>query len=223
MIAEAGLAALWLAAALSLLQLFLGWAGLRTAAGGEPRDGAAALLRLVRPVAVAQGALAGIAFLLLIWLFLRTDLSVALVAANSHSAKPFLYKLAGAWGNHEGSMLLWVTVLAIAGAAVALFERRLRRDTLIATLAAQAAIGLGFYAFLLIASNPFTRSSPAPIEGNGLNPLLQDPGLAFHPPTLYFGYVGISVAFSFAVGALVTRDVGPAFARAMRPWVLAAW
>ena len=120
-------------------------------------------------------------------------------------------------------MLLWVTVLAVAGAAVALFERRLRQDTLIATLAAQAAIGLGFYAFLLFASNPFTRLVPVPVEGNGLNPLLQDPGLAFHPPTLYFGYVGISIAFSFAVGALITRDVGPAFARAMRPWVLGAW
>jgi cytochrome c-type biogenesis protein CcmF len=215
LIAEAGLALLWLAAALSLLQLVLGWAALRP--GGE------ALLAAVRPVAVAQGVLAGLAFACLIWLFLRTDLSVELVAANSHSAKPWLYKFAGAWGNHEGSMLLWVTVLAIAGGAVALLERRLRQDTLIATLAAQAAIGLGFYAFLLFASNPFTRLSPVPAEGNGLNPLLQDPGLAFHPPTLYFGYVGISIAFSFAVGALITRDVGPAFARAMRPWVLIAW
>jgi cytochrome c-type biogenesis protein CcmF len=215
MIAEGGLAALWLAAALSLLQLFLGIAALR--------PGGAHLLRVVRPLAVAQGLLAALAFLVLIWLFLRTDLSVQLVAANSHSAKPWLYKFAGAWGNHEGSMLLWVTVLAVAGAAVALLERRLRQDTLIATLAAQAAIALGFYAFLLMASNPFTRLSPVPVEGNGLNPLLQDPGLAFHPPTLYFGYVGISIAFSFAVGALVTRDVGPAFARAMRPWILAAW
>ena len=215
MIAEGGLAALWLAAALSLLQLLLGAAALRP--GNE------ALLRVVRPVAVAQGLLAAIAFAALIWLFLRTDLSVELVAANSHSAKPWLYKFAGAWGNHEGSMLLWITVLAVAGGIVALLERRLRQDTLIATLAAQAAIGLGFYAFLLFASNPFTRLSPTPVEGNGLNPLLQDPGLAFHPPTLYFGYVGISIAFSFAVGALVTRDVGSAFARAMRPWVLAAW
>ncbi|MDQ8754649.1 heme lyase CcmF/NrfE family subunit [Sphingosinicella sp. LHD-64] len=215
MIAEGGLASLWLAAALSLLQLFLGAAALRP--GGEQ------LLRAVRPVAMAQGVLAALAFLILIWLFLRTDLSVQLVAANSHSAKPWLYKFAGAWGNHEGSMLLWVTVLAVAGAIVALFERRLLKNTLAATLAAQAAIGLGFYAFLLFASNPFTRLSPVPVEGNGLNPLLQDPGLAFHPPTLYFGYVGISVAFSFAVGALVTRDVGPAFARAMRPWVLGAW
>jgi len=215
MIAEGGLAALWLAAALSLLQLFLGAAALRP--GGE------GLLRLVRPVAVAQGLLAGLAFLMLIWLFLRTDLSVRLVAANSHSMKPWLYKFAGAWGNHEGSMLLWVTVLAVAGGFVALLERRLPQKTLIATLAAQATIGLGFYAFLLFASNPFTCRFPVPAEGNGLNPLLQDPGLAFHPPTLYFGYVGISVAFSFAVGALITRDVGPAFARAMRPWVLGAW
>src|SRR3954467_5822460 len=120
-------------------------------------------------------------------------------------------------------MLLCGTVLAVAGAGVALFERRLRQDTLIATLAAQAMIGLGFYLYILIASNPFARLFPSPPDGNGLNPLLQDPGLAFHPPTLYIGYVGISVAFSFAVGALVTRDVGPAFARAMRPWVLGAW
>ncbi|HET9428588.1 MAG TPA: heme lyase CcmF/NrfE family subunit, partial [Allosphingosinicella sp.] len=230
MIAEAGLAALWLAAALSLLQLLLGGAvvGSSKALAGDENSGAVvesaeSLARVVRSVAVAQGVLASIAFLALIWLFLRTDLSVQLVAANSHSAKPWLYKFAGAWGNHEGSMLLWVTVLAVAGGAVALLERRLRRESLAATLAAQAAIGLGFYGFLLFASNPFTRLSPAPIEGNGLNPLLQDPGLAFHPPTLYFGYVGISVAFSFAVGALVTRDVGPAFARAMRPWVLGAW
>jgi cytochrome c-type biogenesis protein CcmF len=215
MIAELGLAALWLAASLSLLQLFFGIAALRP--GGDALAGA------VRPVAIVQAALVALAFLLLIQLFLRTDLSVALVAANSHSMKPWLYKFAGAWGNHEGSMLLWVTVLAVAGAAVALLERRLNERTLIATLAAQAAIGLGFYAFLLFASNPFERLDPAPAEGQGLNPLLQDPGLAFHPPTLYFGYVGISIAFSFAVGALVTRDVGPAFARAMRPWVLGAW
>jgi cytochrome c-type biogenesis protein CcmF len=214
-IAETGLAALWLAAAMSLLQLAFGIAALRPAG--------ADLLRAVRPVAVAQALLVGFAFLLLIQLFLRTDLSVALVASNSHSAKPWLYKFSGTWGNHEGSMLLWVAVLALAGAAVALFERKLEERTLVATLTAQAAIGLGFYAFLLFASNPFERLSPVPLDGKGLNPLLQDPGLAFHPPTLYFGYVGISIAFSFAVGALVTRDVGPAFARAMRPWVLAAW
>jgi cytochrome c-type biogenesis protein CcmF len=215
LIAELGLAALWLAAALSLLQLGVGAAALRP--GGE------ALRATVRPIAIVQGLLVAFSFLLLIQLFLRTDMSVKLIASNSHSMKPWLYKFAGTWGNHEGSMLLWVTILGVAGGAVALLERRIREDTLIATLAAQAAIGIGFYAFLLFASNPFERLNPAPVDGNGLNPLLQDPGLAFHPPTLYLGYVGISIAFSFAVGALVTRDVGPAFARAMRPWVLGAW
>ena len=213
MIAEAGLAALWLAAALALFQLlFAVVPGLR---GGG--------ILAARSLALAQGLLALIAFAALITVFVRTDTSVALVAANSHSAKPLLYKFAGTWGNHEGSMLLWVMVLALSGAALALFERRVSERMLVASLAAQAALGLGFYAFLLIASNPFARADPAPVEGNGLNPLLQDPGLAFHPPTLYIGYVGLSVAFSLAVGALITRDVGPALARAMRPWVLASW
>ncbi|MFA5966138.1 MAG: heme lyase CcmF/NrfE family subunit [Sphingomonas sp.] len=215
MIAEAGLAALWFAGALAALQLILAAIGIAKANA----DAMAA----VRPVAVVQGLLAVLAMALLITVFMRSDMSVLLVAENSHSDKPLLYKFAGAWGNHEGSMLLWVTILGVAGGAVALLEHRLDRRTLIATLGAQAAIALGFYAFLLFSSNPFARLNPAPVDGNGLNPLLQDPGLAFHPPTLYIGYVGISVAFSFAVGALVTRDVGPAFARAMRPWVLGAW
>ena len=219
MIAEMGLAALWLASALALLQMVLAVAGLRSRAEEQQR----VFLAAVRPVAVVQGVLAALSFGCLILVFLRSDMSVLLVAMNSHSAKPWIYKFAGAWGNHEGSMLLWVTVLGIAGAAIALLERRLREDTLVATLAAQALIALGFYAFLLVASNPFTRIFPVPVDGQGLNPLLQDPGLAFHPPTLYFGYVGLSVAFSFAVGALVQRDVGPKFARAMRPWVLGAW
>jgi cytochrome c-type biogenesis protein CcmF len=167
--------------------------------------------------------LTAVAFLLLIALFVRSDMSVELVVRNSHSLKPMLFKVAGAWGNHEGSMLLWLTILGLSGALVAIFEKRLRNDTLIATLAAQAALSLGFFAFLLFSSNPFKRLSVAPPDGQGLNPLLQDPGLAFHPPTLYIGYVGISVAFSFAVGALITREIGPAFARAMRPWVLGSW
>lgn len=219
MIAEAGLAALWFAAALALLQLVAAALGLRLKANASSND----LIAAVRPVAVVQGLLAALSFALLITLFVQSDMSVLLVAQNSHSAKPMLYKIAGAWGNHEGSMLLWVTVLALAGGAIALLERQLDRATLTATLGAQAAIALGFYAFLLIASNPFARLDPPALDGLGLNPLLQDPGLAFHPPTLYFGYVGLSVAFSFAVGAMVTGAVGPAFARAMRPWVLAAW
>jgi cytochrome c-type biogenesis protein CcmF len=148
---------------------------------------------------------------------------VKLVASHSHSAKPWLYKLAGSWGNHEGSMLLWVMILAVSGAAVALFEDRVSAAMKAATLSAQAAIGAGFYAFLLFASSPFERLIPAAKDGQGLNPVLQDPGLAFHPPTLYIGYVGLSVAFSFAVGALITKQVDARFARAMRPWVLAAW
>jgi cytochrome c-type biogenesis protein CcmF len=212
-IAEAGLAALWLAFSLALLQLGLAVAGNRL---GD-------LKTLVAPVAVAQGALTLLAFALLIWLFVRTDTSVQLVAANSHSAKPFIYRFSGTWGNHEGSMLLWVTILSVAGALLALAERRLPERSLRATLGAQALLALGFFGFLLIASNPFTRLDPAPLQGQGLNPLLQDPGLAFHPPTLYLGYVGLSVAFSLAVGALMTREVGPAMARAMRPWVLGAW
>ena len=120
-------------------------------------------------------------------------------------------------------MLLWVTILSVSGAAIAFLEKRIEVKTLSATLAVQGFLALGFFAFLLFSSNPFERMVPAPIEGAGLNPLLQDVGLAFHPPTLYFGYVGLSIAFSFAVGALLTNQVGPAFARAMRPWVLGAW
>jgi len=214
-IAELGLAALWLAAALAALQLL---AAALTLKGGDALLGA-----LVRPAAIVQGGLAALAFCALLLLFAETDLSVKLVAANSHSAKPLIFKIAGTWGNHEGSMLLWVTTMSAAGALIALVERRLPERTMIATLGAQAFVGLGFYAFLLFSSNPFERLDPPAPEGMGLNPLLQDIGLAFHPPTLYFGYVGLSIAFSFAVGALLTRQVTPDFARAMRPWVLGAW
>ncbi|MEJ7775984.1 MAG: heme lyase CcmF/NrfE family subunit [Sphingomicrobium sp.] len=213
MIAEVGLAALWLAAALSLLQAILGL-------GPEALKDSS---RPIRGVAVVQGALTAFAMLILVVLFARTDLSVALVADNSHSAKQMLYKLSGTWGNHEGSMLLWVTVLGASGAVLALLSRRLDERTFIAALGAQGALALGFFTFLLLASNPFARLDPAVAEGRGLNPLLQDPGLAFHPPTLYFGYVGLSVAFSLAVGALLTARVDRELARAMRPWVLGAW
>ena len=215
MIAEFGHAALWFAAALAALQLIAGSLAL-TQRG-------ASFAGIVRPVAVVQGLLALTAFVALIALFMRTDLSVKLVAMNSHSAKPLIYKVAGTWGNHEGSMLLWVAVMGLAGGFVALVERRLREDTLLATLAGQAFVSLGFYVFLLLASNPFERLPTPVAEGQGLNPLLQDLGLAFHPPTLYLGYVGLSIAFSFAIGALVTGEVGPVMARAMRPWVLGAW
>ena len=214
MIAESGLAALWLAAALSLLGLFLSVVHVR---GKLDAD------RAVRSLAIVQGVLCLFAFAMLLLVFARTDLSVALVAENSHSAKPLIYKIAGAWGNHEGSMLLWVTVLGLSGTALAAFSRQLPSRTLIAALGAQAALALGFHAFLLFASNPFARLDPPAVQGRGLNPLLQDPGLAFHPPTLYLGYVGLSVAFSLAVGAMLAGDVDRKLARAMRPWVLGAW
>ncbi|MBX7483892.1 heme lyase CcmF/NrfE family subunit [Qipengyuania qiaonensis] len=216
MIAELGLAALWLAAALAALQMVAGFMAVRD-------DGSSELVRLIRPAAIAQGVLVTFSFAMLVWLFAITDLSVKLVVSNSHSMKPLIFKLSGTWGNHEGSMLLWVMVMGLAGALIAAVERRLPERTMNATLAAQGVVSLGFYAFLLLSSNPFERlPTPAP-EGMGLNPLLQDIGLAFHPPTLYLGYVGLSVAFSFAVGALLTRQVTPNFARAMRPWVLGAW
>jgi len=214
MIAEAGLAALWLAAGLAAFQFFLMILALRSDVE---------VTRAMRSIAVVQGTLTLVAFGMLLLVFARSDMSVELVFANSNSAKPFIYKVAGTWGNHEGSMLMWVTILAVAGAFVALFSRRTGERTLIAGLGSQALLALGFYAFLLIASNPFARLSPAPPDGQGLNPLLQDPGLAFHPPTLYLGYVGLSVAFSLAVGALLTGEVDARLARAMRPWVLGAW
>ena len=214
MIAEAGLAALWLAAGLAAYQLVLMLLAFKSNFD---------VARPMRGVAVVQGLLTLLAFAMLLLVFARSDMSVALVFTNSHSDKPFVYKVAGAWGNHEGSMLMWVTILAVAGAFVALFSRRTSEKTLIAGLGSQAVLALGFYAFLLIASNPFARLNPAPPDGRGLNPLLQDPGLAFHPPTLYLGYVGLSVAFSLAVGALLTGEVDSRLARAMRPWVLGAW
>ena len=215
MIAELGHAALWLATALAVLQMVGGALGLRT--GNE------AIVALARPAAVVQAFLATLSFFLLLYAFAITDLSIKLVATNSHSMKPFIYKLTGTWGNHEGSMLLWVAVLALSGGLLAGLERRLPEKTMSATLSVQGFVALGFYSFLLISSNPFERLPlPAP-EGSGLNPLLQDIGLAIHPPTLYIGYVGLSVAFSLCMGALITKQVTPDFAKVMRPWVLAAW
>ncbi|HEV2593578.1 MAG TPA: heme lyase CcmF/NrfE family subunit [Sphingomicrobium sp.] len=214
MTAEAGLAALWFAAAFAAYQFLLMVLALRSEID---------VAGTMRAVAIVQGGLTLIAFASLVFLFASSDMSVALVVENSHSAKPFIYKIAGTWGNHEGSMLLWVTILSVAGAALALFGRRMGERTLLAALGSQAILALGFYAFLLIASNPFARLVNPPSDGQGLNPLLQDPGLAFHPPTLYLGYVGLSVAFSLAVGALLTGEVDSRLARAMRPWVLGAW
>ena len=215
MIAELGLAALWLSAALAVLQMVSGALGLR--------DGASQHALYARPAAVVQAFLATLAFFLLLYAFAVTDLSIKLVATNSHSAKPFIYKLTGTWGNHEGSMLLWIAVLALSGGLLGGLERRMPEKTMSATLMVQGFVALGFYAFLILSSNPFERLPVPAVEGSGLNPLLQDIGLAIHPPTLYIGYVGLSVAFSLAMGALITRQVTPEFAKVMRPWVLGAW
>ena len=213
MIVEAGHAALWLAASFALLQAAAPWL--------PETDGRWS--SLARPAAIAQGLLVIVAMGALMHAFVVSDFSVKLVASHSHTLKPMLYKVTGVWANHEGSMLLWVFVMALAGGCVALAGSPMGERFRARVLSVQGIIALGFYAFLLGVSNPFARIAPAPTEGNGLNPLLQDPGLAFHPPMLYAGYVGLSVAFAFAVAALMERRVGPQWAAAVRPWVLAAW
>jgi cytochrome c-type biogenesis protein CcmF len=181
------------------------------------------LRALTAPAALAQFALLSLAFLILIRAYVLSDFSVENVWANSHSAKPLLYKISGAWGNHEGSMLLWVLILALFGAAVAVFGTNLPARLKSNVLAVQGSIGVAFLAFIITTSNPFARLAPAPFEGQGLNPILQDPALAFHPPLLYTGYVGFSMAFSFAIAALIEGQIGAAWARWVRPWTLAAW
>src|SRR5260221_7391103 len=155
--------------------------------------------------------------------YVTSDFSISNVANNSHTAKPLIYKISGVWGNHEGSMMLWILVMALFGCPVGWFGGNLRPTLRARTIAIQGLIGAAFIAFILFTSNPFIRIIPAPLEGNGLNPLLQDPGLAFHPPMLYLGYVGFSLTFSFAVAALIEGRVDPAWARWVRPWTLAAW
>ncbi len=175
------------------------------------------------PAAMTQALLAIASFSALTYAYVVSDFSVLNVAANSHSQKPMLYKISGVWGNHEGSMMLWVLILALYGLAVAVFGRNLPPSLKARVLGIQALIALGFYLFILYTSNPFERVFPPPMDGRGLNPLLQDPGLAFHPPLLYLGYVGFSIAFSFAIAALIEGRVDAAWARWVRPWTLAAW
>ena len=215
MIAEIGHFALILAFVLSLVQSTI------------PHYGAvkrhAALMAVAQSTAIGQLVFLVAAFICLTVAFIVSDFSVQLVAMNSHSDKPLAYKIAGVWGNHEGSMLLWVLILGIFGGAVAIFGKNLPKTLLARTLAVQGLIGAAFLAFILFTSNPFIRLDPAPLNGNGLNPLLQDPGLVSHPPFLYMGYVGFSIAFSFAIAALIEGKVEPAWARWVRPWTLAAW
>ncbi len=215
MIVEFGHFALILALAVALVQTVVPLWGARIDSGR--------MMAVARPAAVAQVGLIGLSFLCLTWAYVTSDFSVLNVATNSHSTKPMIYKISGVWGNHEGSMLLWVLMLAGFGAAVALFGGNLPERLRATVLSVQASIALAFCLFIVATSNPFLRLSPAAAEGNGLNPVLQDPALAFHPPFLYAGYVGFSIAFSFAVAALIEGRQDAAWARWVRPWTLAAW
>jgi cytochrome c-type biogenesis protein CcmF len=183
----------------------------------------AGLMAVGQGAAVAQFVLIAASFAVLVNAYVTSDFSLATVVENSQSTKPLLYKITGVWGNHEGSMVLWVFILSLFGAAVALFGENLPPGLRARVLAVQGMIGVGFLTFIVFTSNPFLRVYPAPLDGNGMNPVLQDPGLAFHPPFLYLGYVGFSVAFSFAVAALIEGRVDAAWARWVRPWSLAAW
>ena len=215
MIAEFGHYALVMALAIALLQAIL------PMVGAQRQD--PALMAFADYAAVGQWVCVLIAFAALTHAFVTSDFSVLVVAENSHTLKPMLYKVAGVWGNHEGSLLLWIQMLALFGVAVALLGRNIPPALKARALAVQAFISCGFLLFILLTSNPFRRLDPPPMDGNGLNPLLQDPGLAFHPPMLYLGYVGFSMAFSFAVAALIEGKIDAAWARWMRPWTLVAW
>jgi cytochrome c-type biogenesis protein CcmF len=215
MIAEAGHYALVLALALALIQAVVPIVGARL------RD--PALMNVARSAALAQLLFAGASFAALVMLHVSSDFSVVNVFENSHSQKPLIYKITGVWGNHEGSMLLWVSILALFGGMVAAFGNNLPRSLRAHVLAVQAWIASAFYLFILITSNPFLRLGNPPIEGRDLNPVLQDIGLAVHPPMLYLGYVGFSISFSFAVAALIEGRIDAAWARWVRPWTLVAW
>ncbi len=180
-------------------------------------------MAVAEPAATAQFLLTAFSFGALMHAFIVSDFSLKLVVDNSHSAKPMLYKISGTWGNHEGSMLLWVLILALFGAMAAWFGGNLPPTLRARVLAVQSSIAVAFFAFILFTSNPFLRLVVPPFDGQDLNPLLQDPGLAFHPPFLYLGYVGLSICFSFAVAALIEGRVDAAWARWVRPWTLAAW
>lgn len=215
MIAELGHFALALALALSIAQSFVGLLGARWAD--------ARLMGATGPLAAGILIATGGAFACLIWSFVTNDTTVANVVMNSHSAKPLLYKVSGSWGSHEGSMVLWVLILALCGGAVAAFGQGLPSVLHARVQAVLALVGVGFLAFILATSNPFDRVWPPAPDGQGLNPILQDPGLAFHPPLLYLGYVGFAVTFAFAVAALLEGRVDAAWGRWVRPWALAAW
>ncbi|MEI2384670.1 heme lyase CcmF/NrfE family subunit [Breoghania sp. JC706] len=215
MIVELGHFALVLALAVSIVQSVVPVWGART------RD--ERLMAVAAPVAGVQFLMVGLAFAALTSAYLTSDFSVLNVWQNSHSDKPILYRISGVWGNHEGSMLLWVLILSLFGALVAAFGRTMPATLKANVLGVQGWISLAFLAFILFTSNPFIRIPNPPMEGQDLNPILQDPGLAIHPPLLYLGYVGFSITFSFAAAALLDGRIDAAWARWVRPWILIAW
>ena len=215
MIAELGHYALMLALGLALIQGTMPIVGVRS---NDP-----VLMSMAAPTALAQFAFVAIAFGALAVCYVTSDFSVLNVYENSNSAMPLIYRLTSVWGNHEGSMMLWVFILTLFGALVAAFGTNLPLGLKATALAVQAWIAAAFHLFILVTSNPFLRIADAPFEGRDLNPVLQDPGLAFHPPLLYLGYVGFSIAFSFAIAALIEGRIDAAWARWVRPWVLGAW
>ena len=215
MIAELGHYALVLALAVAIVQATLPLWGART--------GDAALMSMAAPAALLQLLLIGLSFAALVNAHVTSDFSLVNVVENSHSLKPMLYKVTGVWGNHEGSMLLWVTILALFGGLVAAFARNLPASMKASVLSVQALVTIAFLLFILITSNPFARLDPPMVEGQDLNPVLQDIGLAIHPPMLYLGYVGFSIAFAFAAAALIEGRIDAAWARWVRPWILTAW
>jgi len=215
MITELGHFALILAFAVAILQSTVPLVGAQKGWGGW--------MAVAAPAATVQFVLIAFSFAALTQAFVTSDFSLEVVWANSHTDKPMLYKVSGVWGNHEGSMLLWVLILALFGASAGWFGGQLPPRLRARVLAVQGMIGVAFLAFILFTSNPFARLALPPFNGKDLNPLLQDPGLAFHPPFLYLGYVGLSMAFSFAVAALIEGRVDAAWARWVRPWTLAAW
>ena len=215
MIAEIGHFSLILALAVALVQAVLPMVG-------AARNNAA-WMATAAPTALVQLACIATAFGCLMTAFVTSDFTVANVMQNSNSLQPMIYKVSATWGNHEGSMVLWVLILAVFGAMVAAFGGNLPPSLKARVLSVQSMTGVGFLLFILLTSNPFERVIPAPLDGRDLNPLLQDPGLAFHPPMLYVGYVGFSMAFSFAIAALIEGKVDAAWARWVRPWTLVAW
>ncbi|CDX55739.1 heme lyase, CcmF subunit [Mesorhizobium plurifarium] len=212
---ETGHFALVLAFALSLVQMLVPLVGART---GNQR-----LMAVGGPVTVTGFALTALSFAALAGAYAGSDFSVANVWENSHSLQPMIYKITGTWGNHEGSMLLWVLILTFFGTLVAVFGNNLPATLKANVLAVQGMIGAAFFLFILTTSNPFMRLNPAPVEGRDLNPVLQDLGLAIHPPLLYLGYVGFSICFSFSVAALIEGRIDASWARWVRPWTLVAW